>query len=248
MVSGPLILSVETATLGGSVCITTGDQVLASCTGDPRVSHSNRLLHEVADCLKGANVSLNDVDLFAAASGPGSFTGLRIGIATIKALAATLERPCVGISTLRVLARSGGSSSATVALLPAGRGEMFVQLLSVSTEGIVTDLDEPAHLSPLAMIQKYGALEHLLWVGPGAKSHRELIRDRAQERGIEFKEVGTDQANEPRQGWTLAPEVAMLGEHVGALALEQFDRGEIVTPHRLAAIYVRPSDAELKCQ
>jgi len=212
------------------------------------VSHSNRLLQEISECLEEASVSLNDVELFAAASGPGSFTGLRIGIATVKALAATSGRPCVGIPTLRAIARGAGPSSETVALLPAGRGEMFAQLLSVSPEGVVTDVDTAAHLAPVQVIERYAYLSTVRWAGPGAQIHREFLRDAAQKKAIKFREGVTDINEESEAGWIVTPEITNLGEQVAALAFEQWKREEVVTPNHLSAVYVRPSDAELKCQ
>src|SRR6185503_14470067 len=96
----PLILSVETATLAGSIALSRGSQVLATRVGKPEVSHSNTLLSEIDEILSGQDLSVQNIDLFAVASGPGSFTGLRIGIATVKALATTLDRFCIGIPTL----------------------------------------------------------------------------------------------------------------------------------------------------
>ena len=246
--NGPLILSVETATFGGGVCLMRGTEVLSTSVGDPHVSHSNRLLQEIADSLEKAQASMSDVDLFAAAVGPGSFTGLRIGLATIKALAATLGRPCLGIPTLSILARSAGASVATVAVLPAGRGEVFVQLLAVSQEDSVTEIDRPAHLSPAAMLTKYGGLPALRWCGEGAQIHRELIMNQARERGIEFQDEAFVHEARPQLGWILARQVMNLSTHLGALALKEFERGEAVVPAHLTALYVRPSDAELKCQ
>ena len=244
---GPLILSVETATFGGGVCLMRGTEVLSTRVGDPHVSHSNRLLQEIADSLEKAHASMSDVDLFAAAVGPGSFTGLRIGLATIKALAVTLGRPCLGIHTLHILARSAGASAATVAVLPAGRGEVFVQLFAVSQEDTVTEIDRPAHLSPATMITKYGGLPVLRWCGEGSQIHRELIRNHARERGIEFQEDAVVHEARPQLGWILAAQVMNLSTHLGALALKEFERGEAVVPANLTALYVRPSDAELKC-
>jgi tRNA threonylcarbamoyladenosine biosynthesis protein TsaB len=133
----PLILSLETATLGGSVFLGRGSVQLAARIGNPQVSQSSSLLQDISDSLEEANVPLQDVDLFACASGPGSFTGLRIGIATLKALAASLKRPCIGIPTLQAVAQAAGYSSATIAVLPAGRGEVFAQMFSVSDNEIV---------------------------------------------------------------------------------------------------------------
>ena len=132
-----IILSIDTATLGGSVWLGSGTDELAARIGDPQVSQSASLLKDISDSLDQEGLRLADVDLFACASGPGSFTGLRIGLATLKGLAASLERPCVGIPTLHAVAHAAGSSVATVALLPAGRGEVFAQMLSVSKSGSV---------------------------------------------------------------------------------------------------------------
>src|SRR5260370_216811 len=117
-----LILSVETATLGGSVCITRGATALACNTGERRVSHSNALLSDISNALVESKSTLGEISLFAVACGPGSFTGLRIGIATVKALAATMEKPCAGIPSLQAVARAAGASKCTMALLPAGPG------------------------------------------------------------------------------------------------------------------------------
>lgn len=242
----PVILSVDTASMGGSVCLTRGTTLLATRVGDPAVSHSNSLLKDIKSSLGEAEVSLSDLDLLAAASGPGSFTGLRIGLATVKALAATLRISCVGIPTLQTVAHAAGPATATVALLPAGRGELFLQLLSVSPDGSVIPLDEPAHLSPLNVLEKYGPLRTLRWSGPGAHMYRDLLESYAREKGIDFDDESPPET-ELSQGWRLAPAQENLGQHVAALALQKYESNEVGDPLSLSAIYVRPSDAELKC-
>lgn len=222
----PLILSVETATLSGSVALARGEHILAAFAGDSGVSHSNTLLNDIDKLLNEAQVELPEVDLFAVTSGPGSFTGLRIGIATIKALASTLERPCSGIPTLEAIALAAGESTHSVALLPAGRGEVFAQLFSVTKDGFVTALDEPTHISPQRLIEKYRPVEDVLWCGEGALANRELIESELRGR--------------------IAPRVTVLAAHVAALALTRFREKQLEQPDELQAIYVRPSDAELK--
>jgi tRNA threonylcarbamoyladenosine biosynthesis protein TsaB len=228
MSSEPLIVAVETATLAGSIVIARGAQIIGGLNGNPDVSHSNTLLADLDRLLNATNVRLADVDLFAVAAGPGSFTGLRIGIATVKALAITLGRSCAAIPTLQSVALSGGVSDATVALLPAGRGEVFAQLFAVSNDGPVA-ADEAAHIAPRKMIEKYGSLERLLWCGEGAIAQRELIVSAAG-----------------GKAWRIAALPENLAQHVAALALGRFRRDQLVTPDALQAIYVRPSDAELK--
>ncbi|MEP6635215.1 MAG: tRNA (adenosine(37)-N6)-threonylcarbamoyltransferase complex dimerization subunit type 1 TsaB, partial [Acidobacteriota bacterium] len=240
-----LVLAVETAGRGGSVALVRGQRVVALAAGDPGISHSNTLLSDIQQCLDSSGVSLKEIDLFAAASGPGSFTGLRIGIATVKGLAATLVKPVVGTPTLHALAHSGGKSPATVALLPAGRGEVFVQLLSVSSEGAVAELDQPAHLLPQRVMDKYASFANLKWVGPGAQLYRALIQQTAGTLQIQFRETDHSGMPDKQPGWTLIIEPAHLARNVAALALAQFQDGDEGGPQALSAIYVRPSDAEL---
>ena len=247
----PIILSLDTATLGGSVWLGSGTTELAARTGDPHISQSASLLKDINDSLNQARLELSQVDLFACASGPGSFTGLRIGLATLKGLAASLGRPGVGIPTLHAVAHAAGPSPATVALLPAGRGEVFAQLLSVSESGAVTELDAPAHLSPPSLLELYSSRARLKWAGAGAHLQHHLLAHHAQEHGIYFaSENDADGANHNGGLWLLAPADHNLARHVAALALEVFQTGDIQSPHSLSAIYVRPSDAELnqKCR
>src|SRR5688572_27369067 len=173
--SQPLILSVETATLSGSVAISRGEEILGVISGDPQISHSNTLLDDVDNLLSQTQIALPEIDLFAVATGPGSFTGLRIGLATIKALAATLNRPAAGIPTLEAVALSGGVSAESVALLPAGREEVFAQLFSVLGPDVVEPLDDAAHIPPARLFERYGHLETVTWCGEGATVNRELI-------------------------------------------------------------------------
>lgn len=222
----PLILSVETATLSGSVALSRGEEILAAFAGDSGVSHSNTLLNDIDKLLNQAQVDLSEVDLFAVASGPGSFTGLRIGIATVKALAATLDRPCAGIPTLQAVALAAGESPCSVALLPAGRGEVFAQLFSVSKDGFVTALDQATHISPQRLIEKYGSLESVLWCGDGAIANRALIERESRGR--------------------IALQSPVLATQIASLALRRFREKQLEQPDALQAIYVRPSDAELK--
>src|SRR5262244_1238163 len=129
------VLALDTTTRAGSVAIVDGDAVVDQRCGDATRTHAARMPAEILTLLAAHERTLADVDVFAVASGPGSFTGLRIGIATIKALSTTLERPCAGIPTLDAIAHAGGASVRSVALMPAGRGEVFAQLFSVSADG-----------------------------------------------------------------------------------------------------------------
>ena len=242
----PLILSIETATPGGGVCLSKGGTVLAALAGDATLSHSNTLLSDINRCLQQTGASISEVELFAAACGPGSFTGLRIGLATIKGLATSLERPCIGVPTLHAIAHSAGPSQATVSLLPAGRGEVFVQSLSVSADN-VSELDTAAHLPPARAIETYGTQPTLKWVGAAAGLHRDLLESAAHRRGVDFQVVARSESEISNHGWSLIAGKTILAKHVAAIAWQNFQTGKVEGAETLSAIYVRPSDAEMKC-
>jgi tRNA threonylcarbamoyladenosine biosynthesis protein TsaB len=243
----PLILSLETATRAGSIAISRGETLLAAQTGDAATSHSAHLLESVRNALDEAGVTLKDVDIFAASIGPGSFTGLRIGLATVKSFAATMKRSCVGVPTLYAIAHAAGESTRTLALLPAGRGEVFAQLLSVERSGDVRPLDSPTHIAPHTLLEKVKSETNLKWAGEGARLYAEVIKAQALAQGILFRDESEEAPAEPgREGqWTIASSQVMLAVDVCKLALLRISSGEVVSPEQLRAIYVRPSDAEL---
>jgi tRNA threonylcarbamoyladenosine biosynthesis protein TsaB len=220
-----LTLSLETATRAGSLALLRGRAVIASSSGVAGENHSVNLLSQIEALLLSACVGLRDIDLYATAAGPGSFTGLRIGLATIKAFAATFKRPCLGVPTLAAVALAGGVSPNTCALLPAGRGEVFAQLFKVEAENLVTPLSEAEHLPPNTLLERLEETRTLLFAGPGAQLYASLITE--------------------REGWTLTPESELLAEQVALLALQQASDNDRHGAEDLHAIYVRPSDAEL---
>ena len=249
----PLILAIDTATRAGSVVLMRADEVLALESGDSEASHSIDLIANVDTCLNTIGAKLVEVNLFAAASGPGSFTGLRIGLATIKSFAVSVGRPCAGIPTLAAIAHAAGPSARTVALLPAGRGEVFAQLFSAGT-GNVRPLDSASHIRPEALMDKYGGIERLAWAGEGAHMYGETLRAGAEARNIRFTDR-TDADSQrlnpdhPNNGeWILTPRRAELAVSIAALALDDYNHGRAVSAEALRAIYVRPSDAEIKEQ
>jgi tRNA threonylcarbamoyladenosine biosynthesis protein TsaB len=243
----PLILAIETATRAGSVALARGREILCSVIGDATASHSHDLISSVEKTLGHADVKLEDVDLFAAAVGPGSFTGLRIGLATVKSFAVCTGRRCAGVSTLGAIAHAAGDSKGTVSLLPAGRGEVFAQFFSVHDED-VRDLDNAAHLTLKAILEKYGEARKLVWAGEGAHLQTEALRAWAATNQISFGELKSGFSSESQTGWSIAPSVDQLAVSIAALALTAYGNGSTVGPDELQAVYVRASDAEINEQ
>jgi tRNA threonylcarbamoyladenosine biosynthesis protein TsaB len=240
----PLILAMETATRAGSVSLVLGARVLASVAGNASSSHSSDLIENIKRVLSDGGRELGAVDVFAAAQGPGSFTGLRIGLATAKALAISMGRKCAGVSTLAAIASAAGKSKRTVALLPAGRGEVFAQMFTVE-DGNVEPLDSATHIAPQALSARYGSFRNLRWAGEGAFLQIEILREAANGQGIEFLSSPTLPATQA-EAWILAPPQDNLANAVAKLALPEWQAGRLVRPQDLHAVYLRASDAEIK--
>ena len=243
MTSEPLILALETATRAGSVSLALGARILASVAGDASSSHSNDLIENIEKILRDTGRELSEVDVFAAAVGPGSFTGLRIGLATAKSLAMSMNKMCAGVSTLAAVAGAVGESDRVVALLPAGRGEVFAQMFAIRN-GNVDPLDSATHISPQSLATKYGDFQTLLWAGEGAHLQSEVLCAEAGLRAFDFESNGGKGSRST--GWTIAPPQNKLAESVAKLALQQWRDQRLVLPQDLHANYLRASDAEIK--
>lgn len=120
------VLAVETSTLTGGVALLMGESLVAETTLSVSVQHAERLMPAIDRLLSDSGVSLGEVDLLAVAAGPGSFTGLRVGLAAVQGLAAATGKRAVGVSTLQALALAGSHFKGTVVpLLDARRGQVY---------------------------------------------------------------------------------------------------------------------------
>src|SRR4249920_1632684 len=120
------ILAVDTSSERGSVCITDNDKMLGEIRLASSVQHAERLFRSVEFLLASLPITLADIDLFVAARGPGSFTGLRVGLAAMEGFAAAHGQRGAGISTLEALAWKTGIENELIApLIDARRGEVY---------------------------------------------------------------------------------------------------------------------------
>ena len=255
----PLILSVDTATNNRSIALARGDEILIARNFENKQSQgATDILVEVEAALRDSSTQLRDVDLFAVASGPGSFTGVRIGLATVKGLGATLERDCVGVPTLHAIAYAAGVSAQTFAVLPAGRGEVFAQLLRVGEDGYVQELSSASHIKPETLVkQARNILGSVKWAGGGVSIIAEAITESARGENLDAKHIDAPSALKiicvfSDSEWIFIDDkvTARLAGEVAMLAYNALIIGCIEDPSNLRAIYARPSDAELneRCQ
>jgi tRNA threonylcarbamoyladenosine biosynthesis protein TsaB len=121
----PLLLAVETATAAPSLALWRGEALLGERAADPARATAEALLPALDALLADAGVALSAVAGFAVSIGPGSFTGLRIGVATVKGLAFGTDCPAVAISTLAAIAAHASGAAPVAAVLDARRGEVY---------------------------------------------------------------------------------------------------------------------------
>jgi tRNA threonylcarbamoyladenosine biosynthesis protein TsaB len=143
-----LILSLDTTTRAGSAALVSDGRVLAVFDGDGTRTHGERLPGELDRVLQAAGVILHDVDLLAVASGPGAFTGLRIGLATMQGVAMAVNRPVIGVSALEALALSAFEQmnvpTARIGTwMDAARGEVFAALYDVERVQVGDSASDP---------------------------------------------------------------------------------------------------------
>ena len=127
-----LILAFESSAKPASAALVKDGQLLSQYTQCSALTHSRTLLPMAEDMLKNAELRLSDVDLIAVAHGPGSFTGIRIGVATVKGLAWAAEKPCVGVSTLEAMAWHGLAAGGYICpVMDARRSQVYNALFKI---------------------------------------------------------------------------------------------------------------------
>lgn len=220
------LLSFESASVSASVALTDGDRLVAQAFQNCGLTHSRTLLPMAQNLLLQAGISLTEIDGFAVAAGPGSFTGVRIGVATVKALAFGADRPCVGVSTLEAMAWSARALRAPLCcVMDARAGQVYNALFSVQS-GVVTRLCADRAISLLDLSQEIGEQPYFL-VGDGADLCYNTLKEQCA-------------------GLCLAPPELRwpTGYGVAAAALPLFARGETCTAGQLDAAYLRKPQAE----
>ena len=176
-----MILAFESSARAASVALLEDGRLISQYSQCSALTHSRTLLPMAEDMLKNAELSLDDVDLFAVAHGPGSFTGIRIGVSTVKGLDWAANKPCTGVSTLEALAWHGLSAGGYVCpVMDARRSHVYTALFEIKN-GRPMRLweDKPISLSQLAE-QLAPLPSPVLLVGDGAQ----LSRDCLSQQGI----------------------------------------------------------------
>jgi tRNA threonylcarbamoyladenosine biosynthesis protein TsaB len=167
------LLAVDTAAQGCGVALMESERLLAEILLVSRETHSLHLMAMIREVLARSKVPLASVDGFAVSLGPGSFTGLRIGISTLQGLAAALGKPLVGVATLEALAwQHPRPGSPVVVMMDARRGEVYGARFRFAAGSLVRETPDQVQ-DPLAAVR--GVTQPCLFVGSGALLYRDLI-------------------------------------------------------------------------
>src|SRR5262245_35221274 len=232
------VLALDTTTPAGSVAFVDERGAIAERRGDASRTHAERLPAAIVALLDECRVPMSGVDLFAVASGPGSFTGLRIGIATIQGLAFVTGRPAVGISALEALAQVAGATATAGTIvgawIDAHRGEVFSCLYRIDA-GPAYDPDRLEELEgaavgdPAATLARWNertARGVAMIAGDGAVLYQDVIR-------------------RVSPGRPAVADAPLLAAAIGHIAIARARRGETIAPGAIRPLYVRRPDAEI---
>ncbi|MEK6201425.1 MAG: tRNA (adenosine(37)-N6)-threonylcarbamoyltransferase complex dimerization subunit type 1 TsaB [Desulfobulbaceae bacterium] len=227
----PLILAIDTATSCSSVALTRGSvtdgQILASLSLNSSVTHSRRLLTAIDWLLAESEMNWQAVDGLAVSLGPGSFTGLRIGMATVKGLATATHKPLLGVSTLDALALNCTGVKLICAVLDARKKEVYTCFYRYDSQGIPRRAGAIRVISPQRLVADID--QPVLFVGDAVMLYGDLWQEA----------LGAWFISAPR---TLHYPCAGA---LGLLAGEMLQLNQCLDLPTAVPLYVRASDAEL---
>jgi len=241
-----IILGIDTATATASVAIVENGRLVVEDTGTGfqapgngsaphRGNHAEILLPLLDKLLEKTGLRLTDIGAFALAIGPGSFTGLRIGLSTVKGLAYGSDAPVIGISTLAaVAARVDDTDGYVCPFLDARKKEVYAALFSRKGKTLKRASDDFA-ASPENVVEAVRRLirdEPCLFIGDAARTYANVVKE----------SLGKNGRLTPGENYpSIASAVAFLAE-------EKIHRREYDSVGSLVPLYLRPSEAELKRQ
>lgn len=219
------ILAIETSTMLGGIAIVDDNGLISEIRLNVSVEHSERLMPEIEHLLKSSGLTINDVDAFAISSGPGSFTGLRVGMATVKGLSFASGKPVISVPTLEAMAWNFPYSGYPVCpVLDARRNQVFMALYRWKERDFIT-LKEPSVVGReefVGLIRSIVDNESVILTGNGYHFY-----------------AGIDQFLIP-PGHQLVPSPA----NVGFLGLRLAKEQKFSDPLKLTPFYLRRSQAE----
>ncbi len=216
------ILAVDTSAVCAAVAVTDDEKILSESQTNTGLTHSRTLMPMIDSTLKNAGIPLSSIDLFACSVGPGSFTGIRIGVAAIKGLCSGTKKKCLPVSTLEALAYNLlGRSCTAVCVMDARCNQVYTASFRIDGD-TVTRLTEDEAIKIDELGERLPQYENVIFVGDGAKiCHKAL-------------------------GYAIAPpsELYQKGSSVALCALRNYGEDGVVKGSELQPVYLRLPQAE----
>ncbi len=226
-----LTLAVECATKTVGIALLEEEDLLAETYLALGRHHAEVLLPAIDQLFLMAGFVPADVDLLACTVGPGSFTGLRIGVSTVKGLALATGRPVVGVSTLETLAMNATPSSQLICpMLDARKGQIYTGIYRTGPDGRLQAV-RPERLADAAQFLPELDQEEVLFLGDGAIRNEQLIRAAGKGRTI----LGGSSRHR------------LMASAVGLIGLQHYRCGDVLNTLTFAPRYLRLSEAETNC-
>ncbi len=223
----PIILSLENSGMCGSIALTTRDLCLAEYSLTSATTHSKRLLGSIDFIIRESLLNWPDIDAIAISLGPGSFTGLRIGVATAKGLAMATGRHLIGIPSLEALAGQIQYTNRLICpVIDARKKEVYTAIYRHQQQNLRV-LVPPMAISPQALAAQIG--EPVVFIGDGSVLYRDVLAEALGE----LASFADSEVYFPRAAT------------IGRLALSKWQAHDFLNPVSAVPTYIRPSDAEM---
>jgi tRNA threonylcarbamoyladenosine biosynthesis protein TsaB len=226
------ILALDTSSGVTKIAVASGDKLLKSMEVPPDEKRSENLWSDVQSLLTGLDLTIGDVDVFSVCVGPGSFTGLRVGMAAVKGFSAAGGKPIVGVSSFEVAAFAAAPAQFVCSMVPAYKGDVYSQLFSFDEDGFPVPQNEPMVSTFDKALQRVAGVDEVIIAGDAAYTgvgHPVSDGQQPDQRTSAIKRIEHNPA-----------------EDLARLALLKLGRGKVETAESLKAVYVRPAEAEIK--
>ena len=233
------ILAIDTSSKNAAVAILENQNTIIELNNDDEKTHSQKLMPMIDEAFKKSNLSLDDINLISCCLGPGSFTGVRIGIATAKAFADSKNIPTVGVSSLEALSYNLNQDGLICSLINANNGNVYAGLFEICEDKTLKskldflsfkDSNGDISLNPLRdFVEENNEFSSISFVGDGAVLYKDLIEK------LIFKKYDI----------TVIEEQISTGISIGKIGYTKYKNGEYGDSSFLSPIYLRKSQAEL---
>jgi tRNA threonylcarbamoyladenosine biosynthesis protein TsaB len=239
----PIILALDSASKLTSIALSRGAKVIANFSAMLDENRSTRLWEIIDFLLCTTAIKINEIGIFAACTGPGGFTGLRVGIAAAKGLASATGKLTVGVTSLEAFAASVDFAPKVYSLINAYKGEVYSQLFSFDENRVPIAQNEAMVCTLDMALERVKNLDKLVLIGDAATAHWETIKKLRQEL---WTKPQNNQMAEAK--WKVQRHSGFLAEQVALMAFYKSQSGLAVKPDALQATYVRGADIKIKAQ